>query len=134
MTSIKLTVIALAAASVGTVAVENLHAQAKSVPAYVINEISVTDPVGFATYAKREGALIESFGGQFLARGGKAEAIAGAPLRQRTTIYVFQSMEKAQAWRDAPEQKELILIRDKSSDFRSFIVEGCADCKPPAAK
>jgi len=126
----KLTLIFAAVAGLGIAAVHGIHAEGK-VPAYVINEVSVTEPAGFATYATRQGALIEKFGGRFLARGGKADAVAGA-LPSRVTIYVFDSLEKAQAWHNAPEQEELVAIRDKSSSFRSFIVEGCAACKPPA--
>jgi uncharacterized protein (DUF1330 family) len=128
------TLLTAAAASLGVLALSGLHAQGKpTAPAYVVNEIEVTDQAGFATYAKHQGALIDKFGGRFLARGGKAEAVAGTPLPRRITIYVFDNMEKAQAWHDAPEQKELAAIRDKTSNFRSFIVEGCADCKPPAS-
>jgi uncharacterized protein (DUF1330 family) len=136
MTSIlKLTFTAFAVVGLGTAAIQSIHAQAKPpAPAYVVNEINVTDPSVFADYAKRQGALIQSFGGQFLVRGGKTEAVVGAPLRQRTTIYRFDSLAKAEAWRDAPEQMELTALRDKSAEFRSFIVEGCGDCKPPAAK
>jgi uncharacterized protein (DUF1330 family) len=125
-----LSLILATAAALGVAAVEGIQAQGKA-PAYVINEINVTDPTAFATYATRQGALIDKFGGRFLARGGKADVVAGSPQPQRITIYVFDSIEKAQAWRDAPEQKELVAIRDKASNFRSFIVEGCATCKAP---
>jgi len=39
-------------------------------------------------------------------------------------IYTFESLEKMQAWRDSAPYKELIAIRDQSSNFRSFAVEG----------
>jgi uncharacterized protein (DUF1330 family) len=99
-------------------------------PAYVVNEIDVTDAAGFATYATRQGALVDRFGGHFLARGGQAVSVNGA-VPKRITIYVFDSMAKAQAWQDAPEQKDLDIIRDRASHFRSFIVEGCANCAAP---
>jgi uncharacterized protein (DUF1330 family) len=131
--TLKLSLAALIATiGLGTMAVRGIAAQAETAaPAYVINEIDVTDPAGFAGYAARQGALIERFGGKFLARGGKADSIAGAQ-PQRVTIYVFDSLAKAQAWRDAPEQAELATLRDKASHFRSFIVEGCANCTAPA--
>ncbi|HEY1545038.1 MAG TPA: DUF1330 domain-containing protein [Xanthobacteraceae bacterium] len=134
MTSIhKLTLTALAAAGLAAATIHTIHAQPKPlVPAYVINEVQVTDQAGFATYAKRQGVLIEKFGGHFLARGGATEMIAGQPTKSRITIYAFDSMAKANAWHDAPEQAELVAIRDKSSVFRSYVVEGCAGCKPPA--
>ena len=107
------------------------HAQSQpAAAAYVVNEITVTDPAGFATYATREGALVEKFGGRFLARGGRAASVSGA-VPGRVAIYVFDSMAKARAWRDAPEQAALTELRDKSSMFFSFIVEGCAACAPP---
>ena len=93
-------------------------------PVYVVAEIDVTDPATYQTYVDRNGALVQSFGGRFLARGGKTEAIAGPPPRGRVAIYTFESMEKMQAWRDSAQYKELTAIRDQSSTFRSFAVEG----------
>jgi uncharacterized protein (DUF1330 family) len=122
-----------AATAFSAATVQATHARAKPM-AYVVNEIDVTDPDAFKAYAERQGTLIKSFGGQFLARGGKAEALAGAALHQRTVIYVFEDMDHVRAWRDAPEQKELTALRDKSSNFRSFTVEGCADCRPPSGR
>jgi uncharacterized protein (DUF1330 family) len=119
----KLSVAVLAGAALGAVAVQGIRAQAKP-PVYVVAEIDVTDPTTYQTYVDRNGPLVQSFGGRFLARGGKTEAIAGPPPRQRTAIYTFESMEKMQAWRDSPQHKELIAIRDQSSNFRSFAVEG----------
>jgi uncharacterized protein (DUF1330 family) len=113
----------LAGAALGAVAVQGIRAQTKP-PVYVVAEIDVTDPATYQTYVDRQGALVQSFGGRFLARGGKTEAIAGPPPRGRVAIYTFESMEKMQAWRDSAPYKELIAIRDQSSNFRSFAVEG----------
>ena len=121
----------LTAAGLGAIVAGGVHAAAQpAASAYVVNEITVTDPAGFADYAAREGVLIEKFGGRFLARGGKAASVNGA-VPGRVAIYVFDSMAKAQAWRDAPEQAELTELRDKSSMFFSFIVEGCGTCAAP---
>jgi uncharacterized protein (DUF1330 family) len=129
----KLTLTVLATATcLGPIVAGGLHAQVQPAsPAYVVNEIEVTDQAGFATYATREGALIAQFGGRFLVRGGKADTVEGA-LPGRVTIYVFDSMAKARAWREAPQQTELDAIRDRSSRFHSYVVEGCATCAPPA--
>ena len=113
----------LAGAALGAGAVQGLRAQAKP-PVYVVAEIDVTDPATYQTYVDRNGALVQSFGGRFLARGGQTEAIAGPPPRGRVAIYTFESLEKMQAWRDSAQYKELIAIRDQSSTFRSFAVEG----------
>lgn len=78
--------------------------------------------------------------GRILPAGARSHRRAGRQSRphrrqgsvRRITIYVFDSMAKVNAWQKAPEQKELAAIRDKSSSFRSYVVEGCAGCKPPA--
>jgi len=67
-----------------------------------------------------------------LRREEPGAARPGAPTKSRVAIYVFDSLAKANAWHDAPEQKELVALRDKSSNFRSYIVEGCATCSPPS--
>jgi len=119
----KLSLAVLAGAALGAVAVQGIRAQAQP-PVYVVAEIDVTDPATYQTYVDRNGALVQSFGGRFLARGGKTETIAGPVPRGRVAIYTFESMEKMQAWRDSAPYKELIAIRDQSSTFRSFAVEG----------
>jgi uncharacterized protein (DUF1330 family) len=111
--------------ALGAGAIEALHAKAKP-PVYVINEIDVSDPAGFKTYADRMGDLITSMGGKFIIRGGKTETLDGAPPK-RVTVYVFDSMEKVQAWHNSAGAKELKAIRDKSSNFRAFAVEGIAN-------
>jgi uncharacterized protein (DUF1330 family) len=113
----------LAGAALGAVAVQGIRAQAKP-PVYVVAEIDVTDPATYQTYVDRNGALVQSFGGRFLARGGTTEAIAGPAPRGRVALYTFDSIEKMQAWRDSAPYKALIAIRDQSSIFRSFAVEG----------
>jgi len=116
--------------AVATLAVGVPHiavAQPKAQPAYVIAEIDVHDPAGFAQYSERQGKLVAKYGGKFMVRGGKVVEINGA-LPKRFTVYVFDTMEKVNAWKNDPEQKELIALRDKSSTFRSFAVEGCSDC------
>jgi hypothetical protein len=75
----------LAGAALGAVAVQGLRAQTKP-PVYVVAEIDVTDPATYQTYVDRNGALVQSFGGRFLAPGGKTEAIAGPRPRGRVAI------------------------------------------------
>ena len=108
--------------------IQELAAQEKNViapPAYVVAEIEVTDPATYQTYLDRNNATIAAFGGRFLVRGGKTAAFAGEPPR-RIAIYVFESIEKAQAFRDSEAYKATIADRDRSSKFRAFIVEGLA--------
>jgi hypothetical protein len=53
-------------------------------------------------------------------------AFAGEPPR-RGVIAVYDSPEKVQAPRAAPEYKALVSLRDRAADYHSFIIEGSAN-------
>src|ERR1700730_7137450 len=78
----KLGLALLTGIAIGAVAVKGLNAQA-SPPAYYIAEVfEVTNPDDFKTYAAGVPATVEKYGGRYLARGGKADALEGdAPKR-----------------------------------------------------
>ena len=129
-TKFKLTLAMLAGAAIGAAAVNGLHAQAKP-PLYLVSEIDVTNPEAYGKeYAPKAQALIKASGGRFLAIGGLAGAGAGkvtafdgeAP--KRTTVQVWDSMEKYQAYRNLPAFKEARQIGEKYAKFRNFAIEG----------
>jgi uncharacterized protein (DUF1330 family) len=98
--------------------------KAHATPVYVVDEVEITDPAVYKVYVARQVPLIKSFGGRFVVQGGATNSIEGSPPASRVVIYVFDSADQLQAWRDAPEEKELIAMRDRSSHFRSFSVVG----------
>jgi uncharacterized protein (DUF1330 family) len=98
--------------------------RAQAAPVYVVDEVEITDAAVCKTYVAKQVPLIKSFGGRFVVQGGAINPIEGAPPAPRVVIYFFESADKLQAWRDGSEQKELIAMRDRSSHFRSFSVEG----------
>lgn len=108
--------------ALGGVAVQGLHAQATP-KIYVVNEIDVKNLAAFKTYTDAQQVLIEKNGGKFIIRGGKTTSIDGTPPK-RLTVYVFDSLEKEQAWQNDPEQKELMAMRASSATFRAYTVEG----------
>ena len=116
----------LAGIGLGAVAVQGLHAQAKP-PAYLVIEINkVNDAEGFKVIAQRPrgGAdVAKELGGRYIARTDKITALGGtAP--ERFIAYEFDSVEKAEAFNNSPYMKEVTAIRDKTTQARSFIVEG----------
>ena len=59
----------------------------------------------------------------YIARTDKITALdAAAPVR--FIAYAFDSVEKAQAFNNTPYMKDVNSIRDKTTQARSFIVEG----------
>ena len=114
--------VGIAGVVVGAAAMQVLHAQTKP-PAYLIAEIDVTDANLYQEYQAKGGPLYGQFGARFMARGGRVDAFAGDPPK-RAIVAVFDSLEKAQAFRDSPAYQELIPVRDKSSKFRAYLLEG----------
>ncbi|MFP3409813.1 DUF1330 domain-containing protein, partial [Pseudomonas sp. SIMBA_065] len=54
--------------------------------AYWIAHVDVTNPEQYQQYTQRAPAAFEAFGGRFLARGGRSEAMEGRPTPQRSVV------------------------------------------------
>jgi uncharacterized protein (DUF1330 family) len=114
------------AAAIGLAGAVAIHAeQPARAPAYLIVEVDVKDPATFKDYASAIPGTLAPFGGRFIVRGGKTEALEGeAP--KRIIVIAFDSMEKAQAWWDSPAYAAIRPIRHRSAEARLFFVEGVA--------
>jgi uncharacterized protein (DUF1330 family) len=115
---------ALAGFGAGAVVVHGVHAQAKP-PAYTVAEFEVTDPATFQKYGEATRSSIPAAGGRVIVRGGKTVVVNGAAPKSVVLIQ-WDSLEKAQAFFESPSYKELIPTRDRSSNFRAFLIEGVA--------
>ena len=61
-----------------------MHArQLKAPPAYVIAEVDVTDPATFQKFSEKVPETLTPFGGHYLVRGGKIQAIEGEAPKPR---------------------------------------------------
>ena len=92
--------------------------------AYVIGEVEITDPATYEDYRKQVLAVVTKYGGRFIARGGRAEALEGSPAAKRLVVLEFPSYEQAQTWYRSPEYAPLITLRQKASHGRLVLVEG----------
>ena len=93
-------------------------------PAYLIADIDVTDPEGYAEYRRTVGASIAAFGGRFLARGGTTVSLEGNWKPKRLVIVEFASMERLQAWYDSPEYAPALALRKRASVSSLVMTEG----------
>ena len=92
--------------------------------AYVIGEVDVMDPAAYEEYRKQVGAVVTKYGGRFIARGGKVEALEGGWSPKRLVLLEFPSMEQALKWYRSPEYAPLIKLRQKASRGRLVAMEG----------
>jgi len=92
--------------------------------AYVIGEVDVMDPAAYEDYRKQVGAVLAKYGGRFLARGGKVEALEGGWSPKRLVLLEFASMEQALKWYRSPDYAPLIKLRQKASRGKLVALEG----------
>jgi len=131
----KLGLVMLSCAALGALASEALRAQARP-PAYLIGQIDVSDPEGYAKeYLPKAREIIKAHGGRLLAAAGAAAsgaqvvAIDGeAP--KRVVIYMYPSMEALQAWRHDPEYVQVRRVGEKYASYDTFAVEGAVGSLP----
>ena len=93
-------------------------------PAYIIVEIEVTDPVGYEEYKQQAAATVEHCGGKYIVRGGACETLEGDWKPKRIVILQFDNMESAKAWFNSPEYIEPRKTRHRTAKTRMILVEG----------
>ena len=92
--------------------------------AYVIADITVTNPDGYAPYRPLAAASVAKHGGRFIVRGGAVESLEGGWLPGRIVIIEFPSMDAARSWHHSPEYQEALKIRLANSTGRVIMVDG----------
>ena len=125
----------LACVAAGALGSKTLHSQATP-PAYLIGQIDVSDPVGYAKeYLPKAREIIKAHGGRLMAAAGAAAtgsqvvAVDGeAP--KRVVIYMYPSMEALQAWRNDPAYVQVRHVGEKYATYHTFAVEGAARNSP----
>ncbi|MDP3370430.1 MAG: DUF1330 domain-containing protein [Brevundimonas sp.] len=94
--------------------------------AYIINEITVTDPVAYAEYVRLAPAVVESFGGRYVVRAGRVTPAIGEPPTARIVVVEFPSHRAAADFLASPEYQAILPIRQAASTSRAYVVEGVA--------
>jgi len=93
-------------------------------PAFILAEVEVTNPVGYEGYRPLAGASVAQYGGKFVIRGGKAELIEGSKEPARIVVIEFPDTAAAKRWYNSPEYQEALKIRLANSTGRVLLVEG----------
>ena len=93
-------------------------------PAYVVVEVDIHDPERYARYKDLAPPSIYQYGGRYIARGGKTEALEGDWSPPRFVILEFESVENARAWWSSPEYAEAKKLRHATANSRMLLVEG----------
>ena len=93
-------------------------------PAYIIVEIDIVDPVGYEEYKKLAAATVEKYGGKYIVRGGTAEVLEGDWKPNRVVVLQFDSAQRAKDWLNSEEYREPRKMRHRTARTNMILVEG----------
>jgi hypothetical protein len=96
------------------------------VKAYLIGQISVTNPEGYGLYASQVPQTIANAGGRYVVRGGHATQLEGQSVGDRNVVIEFPSREIAQAWYDSAAYQAILPHRLQNSTGALVLVDGYA--------
>lgn len=92
-------------------------------PAFLIADIAVEDAEAYAAYRDANPAIVNRFGGRYVALGGAVAVLEGDWHPRRTVIIEFPSMDALHQFYDSPDYRELRKIRHASADSRLVAIE-----------
>jgi uncharacterized protein (DUF1330 family) len=96
-------------------------------PANIIVEIDILDPVGYEEYKKQAAATVEKYGGKYIVRGGKTEVLEGEWNPKRIVVLQFESAQRAREWLNCEEYREPRKMRHRTARTNMILVEGHAE-------
>src|SRR5262249_2937344 len=101
--------------------------------AFVIAAHRMRDPDGFRPYAEQVAAVVQRFGGRFLARAGRVTPLGGDFVPERAVIIEFPRADDAMAFYVSDVYAPLLRIRHATTDPR-FVVVARSGALPTAAR
>jgi uncharacterized protein (DUF1330 family) len=93
--------------------------------AYLIAQLTITDPAGFDAYRQVVPPVIAAHGGRYLARGGAVTRLEGEPGGPRIIVLEFADKAAAEGFYNSPEYQKILPLRLRAASGSVFIVEGC---------
>lgn len=91
--------------------------------AYLIGQITITNPQGYQAYASRVPETIANFGGKYLVRGGHSTQVEGQAQGERTVVLEFPSRQAAENWYNSESYQEIVKYRTENSIGHLAIVD-----------
>ena len=93
-------------------------------PVYLIIDITITDQDVFGEFVARVPAVVEQYGGHYLARSGEVSIMVGDWRPERIVLIEFETIVQVEEFFASPEYLALVTLREQSAATRAIIVEG----------
>lgn len=92
--------------------------------AYIIANVSVTDPAQYEEYKKLSTIAMQTYGAEICVRGGQVEVIEGDWQPERLVVLRFPTVEQAKRFEASPEYARARAARQGAAVMRMLLVEG----------
>lgn len=92
--------------------------------AYIVADITVTNPEQYEEYKRWSTIAIQHFGGEVCSRGGRSEVLEGEWAPQRLVVLKFKDFDAARAFYNSEQYLKAREARKGASISRMVIVEG----------
>ena len=92
--------------------------------AYIIANVTVTDPVQYEQYKKWSSVAIQTHGAEVCVRGGTVEVLEGDWKPERLVVLKFPNMEAAHTFNSSQEYATARASRQGAAIMRMVVVEG----------
>jgi uncharacterized protein (DUF1330 family) len=93
-------------------------------PAYVIVETDIHDPVQYEQYKAASPAAVAGGGGRFLVRGGELAVLEGDWEPTRLVVLEFEDLDAVKRWYESPEYQAAKQLREGAANLRMVAVQG----------
>mgnify|MGYP006337478189 FL=1 len=93
-------------------------------PAYVLVDCEVTDPVRYENYKKLAPSAIAKYGGRYLVRGGATTLLEGDWRPNRIVVLEFPDADVARRFFDSAEYRAARAERAGAANMKMLLVEG----------
>ena len=90
----------------------------------IVEAKEVFNTAKYGEYVRLVPALVEKFGGRYLARGGEVTVVEGDWKPQRLVIVEFGSLDQFRAWWNSPEYRKIAHLREQGAKTHAVIVQG----------
>ncbi|MBE90757.1 MAG: D-fructose-6-phosphate amidotransferase [Rhodospirillaceae bacterium] len=96
----------------------------QAMAAFVIADITVTDPEKYKNYTSQTPATVEKFGGKFVVRGGDVTIMSGEWKPNRLVVIEFPNMATLKKWYKSKDYQKIAKIREEASEGSFVFVDG----------
>jgi uncharacterized protein (DUF1330 family) len=92
--------------------------------AYIIANITVTDPARYAEYRRLSSIAMQAHGAEVCVRGGAVTVLEGDWRPERVVVLEFDDVAHARRFYDSPEYHAARAAREGAAVMRMVLVEG----------